>query len=83
MTENQFIQKACELITDFENEHPEACYAKDDINILTSFNDEEEGIYHVVLMTDHIYDVQFNEDAIILEIYASSDFRRYTNEDEE
>jgi len=76
------IKKACELVSDFESNHTETCYAGDDIRILTSFRDEiAKDTYHVILMTDHIYDVQFSEECTILEIYSSCDFRRYEKED--
>ena len=79
--ETAYIEKACELVSDFESNHTETCYAGDDIRILTAFQDEViKDIYNVILMTDHIYDVQFEEGCTILEIYGSCDFRRYKKE---
>ena len=80
--EQAHIQRAREIVSDFESDHPETCYAGDDIRILTSFFGEDlEDVYHVMLMTDHIYDVQFYDDYTILEIFSSCDFRRYEKED--
>lgn len=81
--EQAYIQRACEIVSDFESDHPEAHYVEDDIRILTSFFDEDlEGVYHVMLMTDHIYDVHFYDDYVILEVYSSCDFRRYDQDKE-
>ena len=80
--EKYYTSKACELVSDYESNHTETCYAGDDIRILTSFFDEDlKDVYHVMLMTDHIYDVQFYDDYTILEIYSSCDFRRYDKEE--
>lgn len=79
-----YVKKACEIVSDYESDHPETCYDEDDIRILTSFQDEAlTDVYHVLLMTDHIYDIQFHDNAyIILEIYSSCDFRRYERDTE-
>lgn len=82
--EAAYVKKACEIVSDYESDHPETCYAGDDIRILTSFYDETlPDLYHVMVMTDHIYDVQFHGGGyIILEIYASCDFCRYEQDTE-
>lgn len=79
--ERLYTQKACELVADYEAENPEMCSGYGNIRILTAFHDEEHtDMYHVILMTDHVYDVQFTDKNIVIEIFCYGDFCRYDKE---
>lgn len=83
MDEQYFIKKACKLIADLEDDDPDACHKEEDIRILTSFVDENlKDMYHVILMTDRVYDIQFYGKSIIIEVFDSCEFYRCDEEDE-
>ena len=85
MDEQYFIEKACKLVADLEFDNQEACYAAEsNMRILTSFVDETyKDVRHVLLMTDHVYDVQFYSKMVIVEVYDLCGSYKYDDEEED